>query len=52
MTSTPISSKALAIFSFSSRCIDAPGACSPSRNVVSNMTILVTSDAAVIAQNP
>ena len=38
MTSTPISSSSRAILIFSSRFIDAPGDCSPSRKVVSKMT--------------
>ncbi len=37
MTSTPISSRSVAMRIFSSRFIDAPGDCSPSRNVVSKM---------------
>ncbi len=35
--STPNSSKTLEIWIFSSRLIDAPGDCSPSRIVVSNI---------------
>ena len=42
--STPSSSKTLAIWIFSSRLIDAPGDCSPSRIVVSNMYTLFLSD--------
>ncbi len=38
MTSTPISSRILASSSFSSSDMEAPGDCSPSRMVVSNMT--------------
>ena len=38
--STPSSSKTLAIWIFSSRLIDAPGDCSPSRIVVSNIKTL------------
>ena len=37
MTSTFSRSSAFAILTFSSRVIDAPGLCSPSRNVVSNI---------------
>ena len=37
ITSTPISSSRVAICSFSSRFIEAPGDCSPSRRVVSKM---------------
>lgn len=37
MISTPISSSTAAMRSFSSRFIDAPGDCSPSRIVVSKM---------------
>ena len=37
--STPRASKALAIFNFSSIFIEAPGDCSPSRNVVSKILI-------------
>ena len=37
MTSTPMSSSTLAMRSFSSRFMDAPGDCSPSRKVVSKM---------------
>ena len=37
ITSTFRRSKALAILTFSSRVIDAPGLCSPSRRVVSNI---------------
>jgi hypothetical protein len=36
-TSTPISSSTVAMRSFSSRFIEQPGACSPSRKVVSKM---------------
>ena len=38
ITSTPIFSRALAMRIFSSRFMDAPGDCSPSRSVVSNIT--------------
>jgi hypothetical protein len=37
MTSTRIRSSTLAMRTFSSRVMDAPGLCSPSRNVVSKM---------------
>ena len=37
ITSTPISSSTAAISNFSSRFIEAPGDCSPSRRVVSKM---------------
>jgi hypothetical protein len=37
MMSTPISSSTAAMRRFSSRFIDAPGDCSPSRSVVSKM---------------
>ena len=40
ITSTFIRSNCWAITSFSSVFIDAPGDCSPSRNVVSKMLIL------------
>ena len=50
MTSTPISSSSSAIRSFSSRFMDAPGDCSPSRKVVSNMMTRLGSLLALITQ--
>src|SRR5437899_8694755 len=44
MTSTPMSSSISAISIFSSNVIVAPGHCSPSRNVVSNMITRPFSD--------
>src|ERR1700716_2642675 len=44
MTSTPISSSISAISSFSSKVMVAPGHCSPSRKVVSNITTRSLSD--------
>src|SRR6187399_1222806 len=44
MTSTPISSSISAISSFSSNVMVAPGHCSPSRKVVSNMMTRSFSD--------
>ena len=49
MTSTRISSRILASSSFSSRDMEAPGDCSPSRMVVSKMMTRSRSDAALEA---
>ena len=46
MTSTPMSSSISAMSSFSSKVMVAPGHCSPSRKVVSNMMTRSLSDLA------
>ena len=48
ITSTRISSRILASSSFSSRDMEAPGACSPSRMVVSKMTTRSLADGAAL----
>jgi hypothetical protein len=47
ITSTRIFSRALAMRTFSSRVMDAPGLCSPSRKVVSKMMSLSLPDMSV-----
>src|SRR3954447_13677248 len=48
MTSTPMSSSISAMSSFSSKVMVAPGHCSPSRKVVSNMMTRSLSDLAAV----
>src|SRR5436305_5084230 len=51
MTSTPMSSSISAISSFSSKVMVAPGHCSPSRKVVSNITTRSLSDLAAVVMD-